>query len=163
MDVSKCMQTKLVLSKPDCVFKTLLVKIIASAHEQIYVVDDQYQLLGLITTFDLLKQIVPSYMTSDLARSVTQGGDFMDKQVEKVKDKPAKEIMTTKFVALRPENQLALADAIIVETGWNALPVIDKQGKLLGEISRTDILKRYVDTHLSDMPITSQIVDLSKI
>jgi len=29
MDVSKCMQTKLVLSKPDCVFKTLLVKIIA--------------------------------------------------------------------------------------------------------------------------------------
>ena len=104
MDVSKCMRTKLVLAGPDCDYKTLLCKIVASTRGRIYVVDKKYKLLGIITTLDLLNEIVPSYMSADLARSITDGGNFAQRQVEKVKDKLAKEIMTTDFVFLSPRS-----------------------------------------------------------
>ena len=161
MDVSKCMRTKLLLAKPDCDFKSLLCKISDTVPRLAYVVDEHYRLLGVISAVDLLKEIVPSYMSSDLARSFTDGSDFLHKQVEKVKNKCAKDIMVTKFSFLNPHHQLLKADALIAEKGFNTLPVLDDQGKLLGEITRLDILLHLVnnctDFNLND----KDLVDLS--
>lgn len=162
MDVSKCMRTKLVLAQPDCDYKSLLCKIAAPSPRQIYVVDKEYKLLGIISAFDLLKEIMPSYLSADLARSITDGADFMQKQVEKVQNKLAKDIMITKFVSLRPQSQLLQADALIVEKGCNTLPVLDEQGKLLGEVTRRDILLRLVDSCLGFSHDDIEFVDLSK-
>ena len=140
MDVSKCMRTKLVLANPDCDYKSLLCKIADSVPRLAYIVDDNYKLLGIVSAVDLLKEIVPSYMNADLARSMTDDADFLQKQVEKVKNKCARDIMVKKFSFLLPHHQLLKADAMIAEGGFNTLPVVDEQGALLGEITRLDIL-----------------------
>ncbi|MFW2365439.1 MAG: HPP family protein [Desulforhopalus sp.] len=163
MDVLKFMKTKLVLARPDTNYKTLLCKMDAPIPRQIYVVDQNYKLLGIISAFDLLKEIVPSYMSADLARSITDGGDFMQKQVEKVKGKLAKELMVTDFHFVRPHSQLLQADALIVEKGCNALPVLDERGKLLGELTRLDILKRFADSCFISTNGEGEFVDLSKV
>jgi CBS-domain-containing membrane protein len=143
------MRTKVVLAKPDCDFKSLLCKIADSVPRLAYIVDDNYKLLGIVSAVDLLKEMVPSYMNADLARSMTDGADFLQRQVEKVKDKCARDIMVTKFSFLLPHHQLLKADAMIAEKGFNTLPVIDEQGKLLGEITRLDILL-YLVNNCSD-------------
>lgn len=163
MNVSKCMKTELVLAKADCDFKCMLRKLSEPTPRQIYVVDQNYKLLGIISAFDLLKQIIPSYMNADLAKSFTNGSDVMQKQVEKVKEKLAADLMVTDFVSLHPDDQLLQADALLVERSLNALPVIDEQGKLLGQINRFDILARFVNNYILPDPVKVELVDLSKV
>jgi len=145
MDVVKCMRTQVLLANPDSDYKSLLCKITSSTiPRQIYIVDESYKLLGIVSSLDLLKEVMPSYMNADLARSITDGADFLQKQVEKVKDKCASDIMTTKIKFLHSHHQLFEADALIAETGFNTLPILDDEGKILGEINRREILVRLV-------------------
>ncbi|WP_175498239.1 CBS domain-containing protein [Desulfuromusa kysingii] len=155
------MRTKLVLAKPDCDYKRLLCKIADSVPRLAYVVDDNYKLLGIVSAVDLLKVILPSYMSVGLARSFSDGTEFLQKQVERVKDKRAEDIMVKKFSFLHPHHQLLKADAMIAEKGFNTLPVIDEKGKLLGEITRLDILVNLVN-NCSDYNVDDAgLVDLS--
>lgn len=163
MDVSKCMQTTLVLARPDSDYKSLLCKIADPTPRQIYVVDQNYKLLGIISAFDLLKEILPSYMNAHLAKSITDGADFLQKQVTKVNDRYAKDLMVTDFTYLYPHSQLLEADALIVEKGLNALPVIDKRGKLLGQINRFDILASFVSNCSFSNHAEVKLTDLSKV
>ena len=141
MDVTKCMRTQVLLAEPDSDYKSLLCKIAGSAiPRQVYVVDESYKLLGIVSALDLIKEVMPSYMNADLARSITDGADFLQKQVEKVKDKRARDIMTTDIHSLKPQHQLYEADALIAETGVNTLPILNKDGKIIGEITRREIL-----------------------
>jgi len=161
MDVSERMRTKLVLAKPDCDFKRLLCKIVDTVPRVAYIVDENYKLLGIVSAVDLLREVVPSYLNADLARSLTDGADFLHKQVEKVKNKCAQDIMVTTFSFLLPHHQVLKADAMIAEGGFNTLPVVDEQGKLLGEITRLDILLHLVN-NCSDYNLNDKgLVDLS--
>jgi len=155
------MRTKVVLAKPDCDFKSLLCKIADTVPRLAYIVDDHCKLLGIVSSVDLLKEIVPSYMNSELASSFTDGSDFLQRQVEKVKDKCARDIMVTKFSFLLPHHQLLKADAMIAERGFNTLPVVDEQGKLLGEITRLDILLYLVNNCSDYNQNDKDLVDLS--
>ncbi len=161
MDVSKCMRTKLVLAKPDCDYKSLLCKIADTVPRLAYIVNENYKLLGIVSAVDLLKEIVPSYMDADLASSLVNGADFLHKQLEKVKHKCARDIMVTEFSFLYPHHQLLKADAIIAERGFNTLPVIDEQGKILGEITRLDILLHLVNNCTEFNLNDKDLVDLS--
>lgn len=161
MDVAKCMRTKLILARPDSDYKSLVGKITSSTPRQIYIVDEKYKLLGIVTSLDLLKEVMPSYMNADLARSLTVEADLLQKQVEKVKDKCASEIMVTKIKFLHPDDQLFEANALIAETGFNTLPVLDKDGKILGEIARRDILMRLISKCPSLELNSEELVDLS--
>ncbi len=145
MDVGKVMRTKLILVKPDCPFPEVLRKIASPSPRQAYVVDDDYRLLGVVTAKDLLKGIMPSYMSADLARSFTDEADFLHRQINKMKDSRAQDIMTRKPIYIQPHHQLLEADALIAEHGINTLPVLDAHGKILGEITRMDIISQLVN------------------
>jgi CBS-domain-containing membrane protein len=157
------MRTKLILAGIDCDYKTLLCAIASQPPRQAYIVDDNYKLLGIVTAMDLLKEIVPSYMNADLARAVTDEADFLHKQVEKVKNKCAGDIMVKKFFALQPHHQLLEADILIAENGFNTLPILDNQGKILGEITRRDILLQLVNNCSALASHVSPLVDLSTL
>ncbi|RLB78302.1 MAG: hypothetical protein DRH06_01975 [Deltaproteobacteria bacterium] len=161
MDVSNCMRTRLILAKPDCDYKSLLCKIADTVPRLAYIVDENYKLLGIVSAVDLLKEVIPSYMNADLARSFTDGADFLHRQLEKVKNKCARDMMVTKFSFLHPHHQLLKADAMFAERGFNILPVIDEQGKLLGEITRLDILLHLVNNCTEFNLNDKDLVDLS--
>ncbi len=163
MNVTQCMKTKVILANPEDDFTTLLSMIAAPEPRQIYVVDSDCTLLGIITAFDLLKQIIPSYMTADLSRSITDSTDFMQSQVKKVEHKLAKELMVSDFVYVTTKSELFEADALIVEKGCNALPVLSAEKKLVGEVTRLDILIHFVDNGLIPGHSPTSFVDLSKM
>jgi CBS-domain-containing membrane protein len=161
MNVGKVMRTKLILVKPDCPFIELLRKVSGPPPHQAYVVDDNYKLLGIVSAKDLLKEIMPSYMSADLARSFTDEADFLQRQIDKVKGVSAHDIMTRKLVYLESHHQLLEADALFAEQGFNTLPVLDKQGKILGEITRMDIISQLVNN--SNSSHNKDLVDVSLI
>jgi CBS-domain-containing membrane protein len=163
MDVANCMRTELLLTDPDCRYKKLLCMIARQEQRQIYVVDKQHHLLGIITSFDLMKKIIPSYMTADLARSITSGADFIQKQVEKVRDICARDLMTTQFISLSLHSQLLEADALVAQEGCHAFPVLDGHGRLLGELTRLDVLIRFADHCRLPGQDVSELFDLSTV
>lgn len=57
------------------------------------------------------------------------------------------EVMTAGSVTLRPEDTISILEREIVETGWGQIPVVDTAGKLLGIVTRTDLIKHWAQTH----------------
>ena len=161
MNISNCMRTQVILAEKSCDFKSLLCKLSPSIARQIYIVDGNRKLLGIVSSVDLLKEIIPPYLNADLARSFTNEADFLIKQAEKVQHKCAEEIMVKNFSYLHPQHQLLEADALIAEKGFNTLPVLDEQGILLGEISRRDVLQQLVNSHPEWQKEEDPLVDLA--
>lgn len=65
--------------------------------------------------------------------------------------------MTTDVVAIRPDTPLAEAEALFDRHDWNALPVVDPQGDLVGWLTKLDVLKAYAFTPESMVPPYDEI------
>lgn len=51
-----------------------------------------------------------------------------------------KDIMTEKPITVSPETEIVFASKILLEKRINGVPVVDKQGKLLGIICQSDLI-----------------------
>ncbi|MBC7540358.1 MAG: CBS domain-containing protein [Bacteriovorax sp.] len=85
-----------------------------------------HMIIGMISDRDLLR--------------VESGGTFLYLKAE--------DIMTTILVVAEEETPLAHIARVLLEEKISALPIIDKSHKLVGMISRTDILKAVVYNRL---------------
>ena len=93
-----------------------------------YPVQDDGQVVGLVTKFDLLKcfaftpnQMVPRYV------------DLMKRTVA--------DVMTSEFIYVRSDTRLTRVLQLMVEHRIRSLPVIDSDHRLAGIISRSDVLR----------------------
>jgi len=80
------------------------------------VVDDGGDLVGLVTEEDLIKF-------------------YLDKSF------PVRIIPSSDFVALKPDDRVLHARATMIESGLQALPVLNNDGRLVGLVSDWDLIK----------------------
>lgn len=141
MKVSEVMRKPRMTMPPDTDFMTILC---TYCREQvfrvIFVVDEEEKLLGVISDYGFLKQITPPYFDSGLLRAVSDDSHLARAIVDAHKHKTAAELMNVEFGWLRPDDTLLEANALIRERFVNALPVLDKEGHLLGVVTRRDVL-----------------------
>ena len=93
-----------------------------------YPVDEDAQIVGIVTKFDLLKcfaftptQMVPRY------------ADLMNRTVA--------DVMTAEFIYVRSDTKLTRVLQLMVEHRIRSLPVIDTDHRLAGIVAREDILR----------------------
>jgi CBS domain-containing protein len=72
------------------------------------------------------------------------GGVKMIREMKKIGKLKVKDIMSKKVFSVRPEDTIIEAARIMSKKDVRRLPVIDENNKLVGVISRTDILKSLV-------------------
>lgn len=94
----------------------------------VYPVEDDGQIVGLVSKFDLLKcfaftpnQMVPRY------------DDLMKRTVA--------DVMTSEFIYVRSDTKLTRVLQLMVEHRFRSIPAIDSGHRLAGIISREDILR----------------------
>ncbi|MEJ5223690.1 MAG: CBS domain-containing protein [Anaerolineales bacterium] len=70
---------------------------------------------------------------------------------------PAASLMDAGEVSVRPEDSLQHLQTVMTESGWGQVPVTDDAGKVIGIVTRTDLLKtlaprptRHARRHLTD-------------
>lgn len=92
-----------------------------------YPVEDDGQVVGLVTKFDLLKcfaftpnQMMPRY------------DDLMQRTVA--------DVMTSEFIYVRSDTKLTRVLQLMVEHRFRSIPVIDVDNQLEGMISREDVM-----------------------
>ena len=95
------------------------------------VVDDKNRLLGLISEKDCLKLISKRF----------------DGKVSKIN---VADFMSTKVDTILPETDIYSAANIFLKNVFRRFPVVDKKGKLVGQISRRDVLQAIHNTIKSD-------------
>ncbi len=105
-------------------------------HEGFPVVEDGGQVVGLIT-----RRIAD--------RAIDHKLGYM-----RVRD-----VMLEGNITLKPDDSVATLERVMVESGWGQIPVIDEYGKLLGIVTRTDLINYWAKRHPSAIehkPIISQ-------
>ena len=104
------------------------------------VVDDQNRLVGIVTNRDLIERggltarvdLLGALDQSALERELTSSG---------VRGRTVADVMTGEVVSARPEQNLKAAAHRMVERTIKRLPVVDEAGRLIGILSRVDVLR----------------------
>ena len=92
------------------------------------VVNDEQQLIGLVSERDLLTAID------------VEAGEVVAARQRRVKD-----VMTTPVVAAEPVTDIRRVAAIMLHRGVEGVPVIVETGRIIGFVSRSDILRAVVN------------------
>ncbi|OGW58439.1 MAG: hypothetical protein A2Z09_06135 [Nitrospirae bacterium RBG_16_43_8] len=104
------------------------------------VVDNENSVIGVITEADILSAagMGKGYTFKDLLRHILGEPTRKKKKGDKVK-----EIMTTPAITTKPDADIREVAGILDEKKIKRLPVIDDENRLIGIISRADIVRAF--------------------
>ena len=121
------------------------------------VVDANYKLIGVITAYDMILQSSGVHLPTviGIMENIARGkGDRkqIDAQFGKLKDIKATAIMDPKVLSVNENAQIAEVAKLFAENPKvNPLSIVDSAGKLLGVISRYDVLKFFNEKFLNQV------------
>lgn len=141
MRIRNMMNNSLAVISPDVDFAALLAAYREMESRLVYVVEPDARLIGVISSYDILRAMFPFYLDSNLVKALPDDESVLRQAFAACKGQPAADIMTVNFVSVHPDALFLEAEALIAERGVNVLPVVDDAGKLVGEITRRAILK----------------------
>ncbi len=110
------------------------------------VTDDDGRVVGIVTEGDLIRRAsriqVPGYL------EILGGLIYLDSptkfvdELQRAMALEAGRLMSKNVISIKPDHDLEKAATLMVEKNINRLPVIDDDEKLIGIVSRRDIMKR---------------------
>lgn len=120
----------------------LLVKYNLTA---VSVVDENNKLIGIITEGDLLyKKVrphVPHYVNVLGASIYYNGIGEYNSQFKKLLASSVEDLMTKEVITAKPETEVEEVVAVMLDKHLKSMPVVDKEGVLIGSLGRRDIIK----------------------
>lgn len=151
MKIEEVMTKSVVMLSPDDTILSASLKLSEKRISGAPVVDNDGKLIGVFTESDVLKMMKTTKRTLRLIypslSSISVAFQEQDterealeayKEVENVK---VGDIMTTEVETIRPDEEVRDAIKKMVSRGVNRLPVIDADRKVIGIITRGDILR----------------------
>jgi len=146
MQIADIMRTTLIKVRPEAPVGHVLIWYggMANVFRNTYVVDHCDRLLGVVTIHHFLSLLVPPNVTAQ-AKAGELGGreellDALRHNLTAISDTAIGNLMDADYPFAHPEDLFVMASELIVKKGITALPVIDPNGVLVGEISRRMIL-----------------------
>lgn len=140
MKVRDFMITKVITVKPSCTIKQLLQVLTTNRIGGVPVVDDKDHLVGMISDGDVLRFLSPkTYGVTGLV-SILIEEDFEDVLEEKL-DTTVSEIMTKRNISyVTADEDFERTIRIISQHHYKKIPVINGVGRVIGVLSRGDII-----------------------
>ncbi|RME72045.1 MAG: CBS domain-containing protein [Chloroflexi bacterium] len=114
--------------------------LVGSARRRVVVVDDQQRVVGIITDGDLLKRATETErpgIIQSLTRRKTVGG----RAGLHLQQRTAAEVMTPNPICVQADTPLLTALQLLLSHHIKRLPVVDRQGVLVGLLGRAGILQ----------------------
>jgi CBS domain-containing protein len=133
--VSSVMTSPVVTVTPDTTFKDAVRMLRRKRVSGLPVVDRYGQLVGIVTEADLLNKVEKREPESYVLESKRHRADRAHAAAMDVAS-----AMTREVVSVRPDFPIALAAREMHTRGIKRLPVVDESGKVVGIVSRGDLL-----------------------
>ena len=137
--VTEVMTRHITTVKPDTSVQQVAELLLGKLFKAVPVVDDAGRVVGLITDGDLLRKGgMPARMA---VGERLEADDLRDFLAQVSGDQTAQTIMTAPVTTARGDEALGHVVQRLLEHQLKRLPVVDNDGKLIGMISRVDVLR----------------------
>jgi CBS-domain-containing membrane protein len=150
--VRDVMTKKVVSVKSGATFKSVVELLENHAVSALPVIDEAHHVVGIVSEADLmLKEEHPSghrarYWQALLEASHNSGAVRLSNELKKARARTAAEMMTTPVVTIEPEASVGEAARLLHHKHVKRLPVTDATGRLIGIVSRGDLLKVFLSS-----------------
>ncbi|WP_433427739.1 CBS domain-containing protein [Nonomuraea sp. CA-141351] len=138
---------------PGTSFKDVAETLIQHGLNAVPVVDDHKRVVGVVSEADLLpkeefkeqyvREGYQAHIRSRLRRHLSPGGG---RNLDKMYASTAADLMTAPAITVRPQQTVVNAMRLTDESGIMCLPVVDDHDRLVGILSRHDLIKVFVRT-----------------
>lgn len=105
------------------------------------VIDKHGQLVGILSEKDLLRAMYPSYNNFYINPQYFLRDAEMESVAESAKEKTIKDIMSPRVIMTTPETHVLKIGGQMVASGIHKVPVVDKDKRLVGMVSRRDVYR----------------------
>lgn len=137
---------------PDTGYKEIVDALVDGAVSAVPVVDDQDHVLGVVSEADLMRKL--EYTGGGAQARLFEWRRRAAR--EKADGDHAAAVMTAPAVTIGPEASVTEAARTMDERGVKRLPVVDARGRLVGIVSRRDLLRDYLRP---DAELRTEITD----
>lgn len=132
--------------RPDTLLTEAAEEIIEERYSGMPVVDEEGHLVGLLEVADLLP--FPSQVPFSQVPVLEFQGEWLDEDdldafSEGLRTMTVKEVMRTEPPTVPPNTPLAKVLRKLIEEGDRRLLVVDEEDKLVGVVTRTDLLRAF--------------------
>jgi CBS-domain-containing membrane protein len=145
LPIRQIMETDVNIAHPDTPVSTVVDQLLMAPFRALPVVDADYHVVGILSTGDLIKAgLLP--MRRGLVRTAQQldqhTASVISSSLKSAHDttRTVEQIMNRQVRTISPEQTIREAAQVLIETQKRNLPVIDAQGRLLGMVTRADLL-----------------------
>lgn len=137
--VSEIMTRDVMTVTPDTAARQVVELLLGKLFKAVPVIDDERHVVGIISDGDLLRKAgMPVRLAVGERLEASDLREFVD-QVSREKD--ARTIMTSPVITVREDEELGYVVQKLFKHGLKRLPVVNAKEKLVGIVSRLDILR----------------------
>ncbi len=142
MKVQDVMTTDVATTDPDTLLKEAARELVRRRISGMPVVDSDLQVLGVVSEADILAKegSEPRGGGGFIQWLVDPGDPWITARFDAV---TVGEAMSTPAQTITPDRPIAEAATIMLDEGVNRLPVVDTDGKLVGLVSRGDLVRAF--------------------
>jgi CBS domain-containing protein len=136
--VKDVMTTQVVAVRLNATYKEMATRLRESRVSAFPVLDDDNKVVGVVSEADLLAKEALEYSVPGL-----MGGILHGRERAKAAAVIAADLMTKPAVTIGPHEWVAHAARLLYSRKIKRLPVVDDDGRLIGIVTRTDVLSVY--------------------
>jgi CBS-domain-containing membrane protein len=138
--VGDIMMTSVPSVKANASLAEVVDLLVSTAQRRVVVVDDEHQVVGIITDGDLIER-APDSERVGILESLTQRVPAGRHTGFHLQQRTAREVMTPHPVCVHPDTPLLTALNLLLEHHIKRLPVVDEAGRLVGLLGRGGVLQ----------------------
>ncbi|PLX27820.1 hypothetical protein C0583_01105 [Candidatus Parcubacteria bacterium] len=141
---------------PEATVAEAVKKMVDEKTNSLIVVDENKKPVGVLSSYTLIRKVVPAYLKDDPVYSNFGAEGTFDKYANLLKDKKIKEVLNGETHILSVDDAMIEAASHSTNAKKRILPVVDADGKLIGAITRTCIKNALYNAIYKDKQINPE-------
>ncbi len=140
MKVKDIMDTTPNLARTSDTFEHLVRMLDEVKYRVVFVIDAEDNLVGIATETDIVKAIIPKYLTFDEFLISAMNENYLEKKCIESRNLAITQIMTKTLLSVQEDDTLIKAAALMAVNKIHTLPVV-KAGKVVGIVHLMNLIR----------------------
>lgn len=149
MKVKDVMQVRVITVLPEASYEEAARLLSVYNISGVPVVNEGGEIIGILSEKDLFRVLYPNYDTFYKNPESYTDLEIREQEIAEWRGRKIKDVMSTHIKSVHPDDPVLKAGSIMLSEQVHRLPVV-AEGKLVGIVSRRDIFKHILNTHLQD-------------